>query len=55
MLVEVGRGDYVTNATAKVETWNVPISVSSQVNGACSCSEGRRQTVRETPRGFIRQ
>jgi hypothetical protein len=30
-------------------------SVSSQVNCACSCSEGRRQSARETPRRWIRQ
>ena len=53
--VEVGRGDNVTAATAKVEIWRGPFSVSSQVNGACSCSEGRRQIVREAARGCIIQ
>ena len=53
--VDVGRCNYATFATAKIEIWCGPFSVSSQINGACSCSEGRRQLVREAPRVWIKQ
>ena len=45
-LVEVGRNDYITAATAKVDIRRRgPFEIYSQVNNACSCSEGRRQAV----------
>jgi len=47
----MGRGDCVFAATAKIETRRGPLAVSQQVNGACSCSEGRRQTTREAATG----
>ncbi len=46
----MGRGNYVTSATAKVEIWRGLFFVSSQVKGACSCSEGRRQSLKDCGR-----
>ncbi len=41
---EVGSEDYVASATAEFEIWRGPLAVSPHANGACSSSEGVRQT-----------
>ena len=50
--VEVWSSVRVDVATAKFEIRRGPFAfaISLQVNGACSCSEGRRPPVRETSR-----
>ena len=54
--MELGRRDYVTAATAKVEIRRRrQFSVSSQVNGACSCSEERRQAMGEASMAYMRK
>ena len=44
---KVGSNDCVAAATAEVEIRRGPFAVSPLANGACSCSEGVRQPVRD--------
>jgi hypothetical protein len=48
--MEVERRDYGIATTAKVEIRRGPFAISSEVNGACSCSEGWRQAVSKVAR-----